>query len=153
MIKFEQRIKDQQEVIAEIDERQDEEKEVLEALQAKWDRMQKDQQTKEEYWRSFWQSGLLQEAPFTRKNLLKRRCFGDRQHEGRYVLDEKEQEKLKQELSLQRAKMEEIAADSYEEEITLRNQQTDFSHHFQFMKLSGTLNNELARMERMNSGG
>ena len=133
MIQFEQRIKKQQDVIAEIDEIQDEKKEALDVLQAKWDQMQKDQQTKVEYWRSFWQSGLLQEAPFTRKNLLKRKCFGDRQHEGRYVLDEKEQEKLKQELILKKAQMEEISADSYEEEITLRNLQADFSHSFQFL--------------------
>jgi hypothetical protein len=153
MQQFEQRIKDQQDLITQIDEVQDGEKEALEVLQAKWDQMQKDQETKEEYWRSFWQSGLLHEAPFTRKNLLKRKCFGDRQHEGRYVLDEKEQEKLKQELSLKRARMEEIAADSYEEEITLRNLQEDFSHTFQFRTLTETLNNELARRERMNSGG
>jgi hypothetical protein len=133
MIQFEQRIKNQQDVIAEIIEIQDEKKEALDVLQAKWDQMQKDQQTKVEYWRSFWQSGLLQEAPFTRKNLLKRKCFGDRQHEGRYVLDEKEQEKLKQELILKKAQMEEISADSYEEEITLRNLQADFSHSFQFL--------------------
>ena len=53
MIQFEKRTKDQQEVLAEIDGMQDEEKEVLNALQTKWDQMQEDQRIKEEYWRSF----------------------------------------------------------------------------------------------------
>ena len=114
---------------------------------------EKDQKTKEEYWKAFWLSGLLHEAPFTRKNLLKRKCFGHRQHEARYVLDEKEQEKLKQALSLKRAKMEEIADEIYEEDKILRNLQMDFSHTFQFRTLTETLNNEHARRERMNSGG
>jgi hypothetical protein len=150
MIQFEKRTKDQQEVLAEIDGMQDEEKEALNALQTKWDQMQEDQRIKEEYWRSFWQSGLLLKAPFTRQNLLRRDWFGDRQHEGRYVLDKKEQEKLNQELIRKRAQLEKIAADSYEEEITLKNLQEDFTHHFQFLKLSGILNNELARLQRMN---
>jgi hypothetical protein len=49
MIQFEQRTKDQQEVLAEIDGMQDEEKEALNALQTKWDQMQEDQRIKEEY--------------------------------------------------------------------------------------------------------
>ena len=60
------------------------------------------------------QQALITQAPFTRKNLQKRRVFGDRQIEGRYVLDEKEQEELKQALILKRARMEEFADEIYE---------------------------------------
>lgn len=99
------------------------------------------------------QQALITQAPFTRKNLQKRRVFGDRQNEGRYVLDEKEQEELKQALILKRARMEEIADKIYEEDIILRNLQINFSDTFQFRTLTETLNNELARRERINSGG
>ena len=150
---FEKRIKDQQALITQIGEEQDEDGEVYEILQVKWDQMQKDQKKKEDYWKAFWLSGLLYEAPFTKKNLQKRRVFGDRQIEGRYVLDEKEQEELKPALILKRARIEEIADEIYEEDIILRNLQMDFSHTFQFRTLTETMKYELARRERMNSGG
>ena len=114
MQEFEKRIKDQQALITQISEEQDEEGEAYEILQVKWDQMEEDQKRKEDYWKAFYLSGLLYEAPFTRKNLQKRRVFGDRQIEGRYVLDEKEQEELKQALILKRARMEEFADEIYE---------------------------------------
>ena len=81
MQQFEKRIKDQQAVITQIGEEQDDEGEAYEVIQVKLDQMEKGQKTKEDYWKAFWLSGLLYEAPFTRKNLQKRRVFGDRQHE------------------------------------------------------------------------
>ena len=36
------------------------------------------------------------------------------------------------------------------ERITLKTLHDDFTHHFQFLRLSGTLNKELARLQKMN---
>ena len=116
MQQFEKRIRDQQVVITQIGEEQDDEGEAYEVIQVKLDQMEKDQKTKEDYWKSFWLSGLLHEAPLTRKNLQKRRGFGERQHEALYVLDKEEQEDLKQTLILKKARLEEIAEEIYEED-------------------------------------
>ena len=120
--------------------------------------MREDQRSKEEHWRNFWQSGLLLGAPFTRQSLLKRNWFGARldslnlspQHEGRFVLDEKEREKLNQELIRKRTQLKRWRRITLMNRITLKNLQEDFTHHFQFLRLSGILNNELARLQRMN---
>ena len=158
MVQFEKRTKEQQELVAQINGRQDEVREALNALKARWNQMREEQQIKEEHWRDFWQSGLLLGAPFTRQSRLKRNWLGDKldslnlspQHEGRFVLDEKEREKLNQELSCKRKQLKRWRRIALMERITLKNLQEDFTHHFQFLRLSGTLNNELARLQKMN---
>ena len=89
---LQQRIEDQQAVIAQLGEEQDDEEEACENIQEQLDQMKRDQKEKEDWLKTFWRSNVLHEAPFTRKNLQKRRNFGERQHEALFVLDTEKQE-------------------------------------------------------------
>ena len=113
MVQCEKRTREQQELVSQINGRQDEVKEDLNALKARWKQMKEEQQIKEGHWRDFWQNGLLMGAPLTKQSRLKRSWLGGKldslnlspQHEGRFVLDEEEREKLNQELSCKRKQL------------------------------------------------
>ena len=150
---FEKLIEDQQAVIAQLGEEQDDEEEACEDIEEQLEQMKRDQKEKEDWLRAFWRSNVLREAPFTRKNLQKRRNFGERQHEALFVLDTEKQEDMKQTLILKKARLEEIAEEYYEEDLNLQNLQESFFdyHSFQLMLLIAIRNNELFRRERMNN--
>ena len=110
MVQCDKKEKEQQELVAHINGWQDEVKEDLNALKARWNQMKEEQRIKEEHWRVFWQSRLLMGAPLTRQRQLKRNWLGSKldslnlspQNEGRFILDEREREKLSQELGCKR---------------------------------------------------
>lgn len=154
---FEKRVKDQQAVIAQLGEEQDDEEQACEDIQEQLDQMKRDQKEKEDYWKTFWLSNVLHEAPFTRKNLQKRRNLCERRPV--FVLDteereqEQQQEDMKQTLTLRKERLEEMAEEYYEEDLTLQSLQGSFFdyHSSQLVLLMEIRNNELLRRERMNS--
>ena len=161
MIQMEKRTNEQQELVTHVKGRQEEEKEALNALKAREKQMQEEQQIKEEHWRDLWQNGLLLGAPLTRQRQLKRNWLGERldslnlspQNESggrRFVLDERAREKLNQELTCKRKQLKRWKRIVVMEKITLKTLHEDFTHHFQFLRLSGSLKNQLARLQRMN---
>ena len=66
---------------------------------------------------------------------------------------EQQQEDMKQTLTLRKERLEEMAEEYYEEDLTLQNLQGSFFdyHSSQLVLLMEIRNNELLRRERMNS--
>ena len=157
MVQCDKKEKRQQELVTHINEILEKMKEDLKALKARWKQMKEEQRIKEEKWKVIWQSKLLMGAPPTRQMQEKRNWLGSlnslnlsSENEGRFVLDEREREELSHKLDCKRKYLKRWRRVALMERITLKILRDDFTHHHQFLRLSGILNRELARLQKMN---
>ena len=149
---FEKRVSDQEVVIALLGEDQDEEEETRDDTQEQLDQMEQKQKAKEDFWKDFWRSKVLEEQPFTRKNAQKRKNLDARKHEALFDIDKTKQEALEQTLILTERRLQEIAEESYEEELNLQSLQETLNFHSSQTRVLLTIrNNELFRRENMNN--